>query len=296
MITNIQRFSLNDGPGIRTTVFFKGCNLSCKWCHNPETLSLTPQLLVYPDKCMGCGACMQVCPKGALQVVEGKITLDRKLCDNCGKCTGVCFSGTLEMAGTEMSVSDMMWEIEQDIPYYNRSGGGVTLSGGEVLLQPELARELLKACKEKGIHTAIETNLCYDFGVLEYLAPYLDLIMADINVYDNDLHKEMTGQGNDLIFDNVRRLDELDIPYILRTPVIPGVNDNEKEISALSRLAGEGKNLLYYELLNFNPLGGSKYDGLDMENHFYEARPLPEARLEDLKNIALQNCASVRVG
>ncbi|MGI5851378.1 MAG: glycyl-radical enzyme activating protein, partial [Caldicoprobacterales bacterium] len=164
MITNIQRFSLNDGPGIRTTVFFKGCNLSCKWCHNPETLSLTPQLLVYPDKCMGCGACMKVCPKGALQVVEGKITLDRELCDNCGECTKVCFSGALEMAGMETSVADMMCEIEQDMAYYNRSGGGVTLSGGEVLLQPDLARELLKACKEKGIETAIETNLCYDFS------------------------------------------------------------------------------------------------------------------------------------
>lgn len=294
VLTAIQRFSLHDGPGIRSTVFFKGCNMRCAWCHNPETLRVEPEVLYYRSKCVGCGACAQVCPSH--RVEEGKMVYDRALCGDHGACAQVCFSGALEVCGKESTVQDVLHEVMQDADYYAQSGGGVTLSGGEVLLQPQFAAQLLSALHQQGIHTAIESNLNVDFSVLEALLPDLDLVMCDLKLWDEDAHRKWTGAGNARILENIARLSSSGKPFIVRTPVIPGVNDKEEEISAIAGFIGRLPGLVYYELLNFNPLGGSKYQALDVENVFADARPLPEERMQALAAAGQAACPSVRVG
>ena len=294
VLTAIQRFSLHDGPGIRSTVFFKGCNMRCAWCHNPETLRVEPEVLYYRSKCVGCGACAQVCPSH--RVEGGKMVYDRAACADHGACAQVCFSGALEMCGKEYTVQDVLHEVMQDVDYYAQSGGGVTLSGGEVLLQPQFAAELLSALHKEGVHTAIESNLNVDFSTLEALLPDLDLVMCDLKLWDEDAHRRWTGAGNARIRENIARLSRSGKPFIVRTPVIPGVNDSEAEIAAIAGFVGQLPGLAYYELLNFNPLGGSKYQALDVDNAFAGARPLYEERMQALQAAAQAVCPSVRVG
>ena len=294
VLTTIQRFSLHDGPGIRSTVFFKGCNMRCKWCHNPETLTMEPEVLYYKIKCVGCGACAAVCPSHS--VVDGKMVYDRAKCDDAHQCADVCFSGALETCGKEYSVEDVLFEVMQDVDYYKQSGGGVTLSGGEVLLQPEFAGKVLAALKEKGVSTAIETNMNVDWSIIEALLPNVDLVMCDLKTWDSGLHKTWTGVGNERIRENIEKLGASGKPVILRTPIIPGVNDNGQEIGAIAAFAAKLPGLKYYELLNFKPLGNSKYAALDAENAFVSARPLPEDKLNALADAARAACPAVRVG
>ena len=294
VLTTIQRFSLHDGPGIRSTVFFKGCNMRCKWCHNPETLTMSPEVLYYKIKCVGCGACAAVCEGHS--VVDGKMVYDRAKCSADFKCADACFSGALEICGKEYSVDDVLFEVMQDEDYYKQSGGGVTLSGGEVLLQPQFAGELLKALKAKGISTAIETNMNVDWKTIEALLPDVDLVMCDLKTWCSDLHKEYTGVGNERIKENIAKLSATGKPVIVRTPIIPGVNDNAEEIGAIAAFVAQLPNLMYYELLNFNPLGHSKYAALDADNAFVSARPRPEEKLNALADAARAACGKVRVG
>ena len=291
MITDIQRFSLNDGPGIRTTVFFKGCNAKCAWCHNPETLSMEPVVMSYPDKCIGCGFCVKcdpeavkegLPPKGARRTVEAACR---------------CVTGALSIAGREMSVEEILAQIRQDRMYYETSGGGVTLSGGEVMMQPEFAAALLKACHAEGFCTAVETNLMYDFGRLEQTFDDLDLIMADIKLLNDEKHRRYVGVSNAIVMENVKKLGRSGKPFILRTPLIPGVNDDADEISSISAFIAENApNVMYYELLNLNPLGASKYEALGTDNMFRDTKPLSNDAIDALKEKAQATGIPVRVG
>ena len=286
MITDIQRFSLNDGPGIRTTVFLKGCNLHCAWCHNPETIRKKNELMVYPANCIGCGHCVPVCPSGARSIAAGVLQFDRSRCTACGACAAVCFPGALKMAGRSVSVAEVMGEILQDRAYYADSGGGVTLSGGELFCQAEFADALIDACREEKIPVAVETNLNWQFESVRPILEKLDLIMFDVKIFDYVEHKRWTGVENAELLDNARRLDTLDRPLIARTPLIPGATDSAENIRAIAGFLRNFRNLRCYELLNFNPLGESKYRALEEKNPFVSARPLKPEALNRLREAA----------
>jgi pyruvate formate lyase activating enzyme len=282
-ITEIQRFSVHDGPGIRTTVFFKGCNLRCFWCHNPETHAATPELQLYPERCIACGACLTACERGCHEQANGIRVFHRERCAACGRCADECFAEALVLVGREVSVDDVMAEVLADRPFYENSGGGITLSGGEPLLQAEFAEALLRACHAEGIHTAVETAAQLPWATIEPLLPLVDLVMLDIKALDEDVHRHATGAGNRRILENARRLGERGKPLIVRTPVIPGVNDSPEAIGAIAAFAATLPSLLYYELLPFHPMAAGKYDSMERA---YAARELPRPSAEQMEALS----------
>ena len=294
LITDIQRFSLNDGPGIRTTVFFKGCNMRCLWCHNPETLSMGADLMFYPSKCIGCGKCLSACPVGAHTVENGMHVIDRKRCVKCGKCASVCYAEALVMSGREMTVAQIMDEVRQDKAYYDASGGGVTLSGGEVLCHVEFAAELARACRQEGISVAIETNLSLPYEQIEPLLRETDVLMADLKLFDDGQHRKYTGLSNRTTIENLQCLQN--IPMIVRTPLIPGVTATRENLRAIATFLADKEKLTYYQLLNFNPLGASKYRGLDAENAFADARPFTDEQMRAFGEMLSDIPVNVKVG
>lgn len=242
IITDIGRASIHDGDGFRTTVFFKGCPLNCVWCHNPECISFEPQEMFYPEKCIGCN----MCDKG-------------------------CFSGARVMCGRSMSADEVMSQIELDMPYYGENGG-VTFTGGEAFAQPEFLNSLVDLCKAKGINTAAETSL-YIFK--EEIIKKLDFIMTDLKIWDDENHIKHTGVSNKTIKENFKKLDKLGVPFIVRTPLIPGITDNAYNISNIRDFIKGFKNVKKYELLPYNPLGNSKLKALGMEEKIFEAGETP---------------------
>ncbi len=258
MIFDLQHFSLQDGEGIRTTVFLKGCNLHCFWCHNPESQSPLPELAFYPDRCIRCSACLQVCPAKK----DGRLALHTQECTRCGGCAEECYAGALQLMGKEMSVEDIIKDILQDKDMYLSSGGGVTFSGGEPFMQPELLRQLLQACRQNGISTAVESALCIPYQVLEPLLPLIDRIICDIKTADCDAHRRATGQPNTLILQNIRRLACDGNSLLIRTPVIPGFNDAPEAIAAIASFVASLPGQHRYELLPFRNLCKGKYTAL----------------------------------
>ena len=296
LVTDIQRFSLNDGPGIRTTVFLKGCNMKCSWCHNPETISHKKELMFYKNKCIGCGRCFNTCPSGVHSVVDGVHVIDREKCTLCGKCVELCYAEALVFSASEKTSDEVMFEVLQDKIYYDESNGGVTLSGGEVTCQKDFALEIIEKCKQNGIKTAIETNLLLPFEQIKDLLAAVDLVMFDIKIFDSDEHKKHTLVDNKQILENVKKLDKLGVPFIVRTPLIPDVTDSIENLSAIAEYISETKNLLYYEILNFNPLGASKYESLAKNNEFAAAKPFVNTKLDELAKQLEKFNVKVKVG
>lgn len=286
MVTKVQRMSIHDGPGIRTTLFLKGCNFRCRWCHNPETWRREAQLERIAERCIACGACVPVCRTGALRPEEGGIGIDRERCDACGLCAAVCPARAMHLVGREVSADGLMRELRRDVPYFEESGGGVTLSGGEPLLQPAFVREVLSRCRAEGIPTAVETNLSVPSELIEELLPLVGLWMCDLKLADDSRHRRWTGMSNARTVANLRLLGERGVPLIVRTPVVPGVNDTPEAIGAVCALLKDLEGLLYYELLGFHTLGADKYACLGMENPMPGAEPLPPERLERLREAA----------
>ncbi len=271
IITDIQKFSVHDGPGIRTTVFLKGCSNRCAWCHNPETFSRAPQLEYFPERCTACGKCFEACPNGVHEIRGGRHLVRKERCSNCMKCTEACYSNALVASGKEVTAGEVMEQLRMDLPYYNRSGGGITLSGGEPVLQWEFAREILISCKEEGIHTALQTAGNYKFAHLEELLPYLDLVMYDIKAFSEELYQKVIRGDRRRILGNLKELDRRGLPVIVRTPVVGTVNDTEAEIEAIAGYLTDMTHLVHYMLLPYHGLGKVKYDALGLEyNHdFY---------------------------
>ena len=289
LITEIERFALNDGPGIRTTVFFKGCNMNCRWCHNPETIRQGRDLLYYASKCIGCFKCVYACPSKAQKRINNVHVFYPNICVKCGKCADLCYAGAMAMCGKKYTVDDVMSEIVQDKPYYASSGGGVTLSGGEVLCQSEFASALTDACHKEGVSVGVETNLNFPWDSVKDVLDAVDLIMCDVKLIDSEEHKKQTGVGNETILENVRRVAKMHKPFIVRTPLVPGVTDNEENVVGIAKFLKEidvDGSMMYYELLNFNPLGAAKYAALSRKNEFADAKPLKKDRVRELASAA----------
>ena len=288
-VFNIQRFSIHDGPGIRTTVFLKGCSLRCFWCHNPEGVRLKHEIQFFPDRCIGCDACISACEHGANTVVDGVRRYDRDLCVVCGKCVDTCYAGARVLTGNDMTVEKVVEEALRDRAFYETSKGGVTLSGGEPALQHEFSREVLRQLQAAGIHTAIETCGNVPWEHLDELMPFTDLIMMDLKQMDSARHRAATGAPNERILANARRLAQTGKPILFRTPVIPTVNDAPEDIAAIAdfvvELNGlrEGGEPLGLELLAFHRLAADKYRSLGLD---YKARDLNPPTKEHMAALA----------
>ncbi|MDR3147537.1 MAG: glycyl-radical enzyme activating protein, partial [Treponema sp.] len=262
LIFDIQRFSLHDGPGIRTNVFLKGCPLDCAWCHNPESKDPAPELAYYPGKCILCGACAGACPKGLHRLGEEGHSLTRAACTRCGACAEACVTGALALIGRSISAGEALAEVKRDDVFYRSSGGGMTVSGGEPFFQGEFTLALLRLAKGAGLHTCVETSGAAPFELLREAAPLTDLFLYDVKETDAERHRIFTGAPNAVILDNLEKLDRLGSPTILRCPVIPGCNDREDHFRGIGAIAGRLGNIRGIEIEPYHPLGISKAEAI----------------------------------
>ncbi len=295
LVFNIQRFSVNDGPGIRTIVFLNGCPLRCKWCCNPESQELNPVVMFKAQNCVGCKNCEVVCPTGASNLnVPGKI--DHSKCIACGKCVDVCYHRALEMSGTKMTVEELMIELYKDRVAYRRSGGGITVSGGEAMMQPEFLVELLKTCKSLGWHTAIETTGYTTTEVLDTVLPWLDLVMMDIKHIDPETHKKFTGVDNMRILENALYISKKAKEMIIRVPVIPGFNADKNVIAGIAKFTTYLENVKELHLLPYHELGANKYDMLGKEYELANVKSPEKQFMDELKAIVEEEGLICKIG
>lgn len=258
IIFDIQRCSLYDGPGIRTTVFLKGCPLRCKWCHNPESQDYQPEIMFFEEKCAFCSACTAACKAGSHNIADGKHIYDRSRCEKCGLCVKTCPYEVLQWKGKELGIDEVLSEVEKDWDYYLNSGGGVTLSGGEPMAQFEFALALLSAVKTMGIHTCMETCGFAPLENFKRILSQVDIFLFDYKATNPEIHKELTGVTNDLILSNLDHIYSNGRPIILRCPLIPGVNDSDEHLWGIARLSDKYPNLAGIEIMAYHNMGISK--------------------------------------
>lgn len=279
-VFDIQRFSLDDGPGIRTVVFLQGCNQKCPWCHNPESLGRKPVIMHVESRCTLCGRCAAVCPEGAVSLKNGRYIVDHNLCTVCGKCVEACLSGSCRRSGTMYTPEEVMKEVRKDKDFYLESGGGLTLSGGEPSLQSEFAAEILKKCKEEDINTAIETNGNLNLDVYRSLEPFLDAVMLDLKHADPVKHEKFIGCGNTNAIATLKYFAEKKFVEV-RVPVIPGFNDTSSELQDIVDIASEsGAKLMRF--LPYHIYGIGKYHELGQKYEFGITEPVGMETLKDL--------------
>jgi pyruvate formate lyase activating enzyme len=258
LIFDIQRASLHDGPGIRTTVFFKGCPLQCYWCHNPESISYQPQVSFNWEKCASCFSCVDACENGAHQVKDGTHILVRALCVACGTCLDYCTHDALKMVGEQWTVKQVMAEVERDFDYFENSGGGITLSGGEPMGQFDFALAILQACQERGIQTCVETSGFAPQRKYHEILPFVDLFLFDYKVTEPDSHQNLIGVPNNLILSNLDDIYKQGASIILRCPLIPGVNDTPRHLEGIAKISEKYPNLESLEIMAYHDLGRDK--------------------------------------
>ncbi|MCK5251242.1 MAG: glycyl-radical enzyme activating protein [Spirochaetaceae bacterium] len=296
-VFDIERYATEDGPGIRSVVFFKGCNLRCHWCQNPESHSSSSQIMYYRKQCISCGRCVEACHTDAIHDAQPfRFVTDHVKCDLCGKCIDVCFTNSRKIIGRQIPLDEIMGELRKDKPFYDESGGGVTFSGGEPLLQAEAVQYLARSCREEGINTALETAGFVPWSVFEKIHPWLNLLYIDLKHIDTDTHRMYTGVPIEPILENIRRAGEIFENIIVRIAVIPGVNDSpDIQRRMLGFLAGETA-VRNVELLPFHRLGLAKYEGLGMRYAMENADNMRKSDCEPFAVIGRGMGLKIRVG
>lgn len=290
MVLDILRFSLHDGPGIRTTVFLKGCPLKCLWCHNPESISPSPEIGYFSNRCIHCGACSEVCPTNAQSMENGLHVYNRELCMNCYKCVDACSFDSLRIYGHEMSVQEVLEEVEKDKNYYIESGGGITVSGGEPLFQPQFTMEILKGAKVCGIHTCIETSGFASISVLKKVLPFTDYFLFDYKASE-DRHQSLTGVKYGTILQNLEYLMSKDVSIELRCPLIPGINDSPKYLLGIAELTSKFGKSLPIRIMPYHNTGNGKLERFGYIKQMKDIENLSEKQVQkwlyELKNLGV---------
>ena len=298
VIFNVQHYSIHDGPGIRTTVFLKGCPLRCLWCQNPESQVVHPELFFNAERCQGCGKCVQVCPEHAIEIVDGKSRTNRALCKTSGECAQVCPNDARNIMGKYVTASEVFKQVAADAIFYQRSGGGMTLSGGEPLNQPQFAITLLQLCHDSAIHTTIDTCGYASWESARRVLEQVDLVLYDFKHMDPVAHKKLTGVSNDLILDNAKKIrQELNLPMLARVPIAPGLNDSVENIQATAKfIATELDDSVRVHLLPYHRLGEAKYERLEKSSQSVSLDPPSDEHVLELQKIVESFGLSVVIG
>jgi len=295
LIFDIKRFAVHDGPGIRTTIFLKGCPLSCWWCHNPEGLLNQKEIIYYDYKCMNCGKCTDICSLDAIKKNDTNNIRNQVLCESCGKCVEVCPTASQQLIGKQYSTEEIINEIEKDLVYFKSSSGGVTFSGGEPLMQPIFLKDVLKQCKNKGIHTALDTSGYTSKYILNSIINYVDLFLYDVKIIDNNQHEKYTGVSNKIIFKNLKTLESNKKNIILRFTIVKGITDTRENINSVLNLVSSLKKIYQIDLLTFHNVK-EKYFRLGKEYKLNNMLSPTNDEISDIKDQFLQRGFNVRIG
>ncbi len=280
---NIKKFSIHDGPGIRTTVFFKGCPLNCLWCHNPESQSPQPEIHYFEKRCIQCGDCAKACPNHAISFINGIRAWDSDLCQLCGTCAEACPTEAIQLIGEKSDIDKIMEEVEKDIIYYDQSGGGVTFSGGEPLQQVDFLRALLKRCKDYEIHTAVDTSGFAPWTRFEKILPYTDLFLYDLKLMDDEKHRQFTGVSNQVILQNLRKLDGTQAQIRVRIPIIPSINADEENLRNTALFLSTLENIQKVDLLPYHNIASDKYQRM---GHKYALKDVKTPSAKEMQTLA----------
>lgn len=285
LIFDIKKFAIHDGPGLRTTVFFKGCPLNCLLCHNPESQSFEPEIWLRDERCIQCDDCLEVCEQGAISLKEGWPYIDREKCNLSGICVDTCPVAAIEIIGTRMTVDHVISEIQKDSIFYDESGGGVTFSGGEPLSQPDFLLELLRACRRQEIRTTLDTCGFAPPEVFQKISSLVDLTLYDLKVLDNERHREFTGVSNELIVENIRWLSEQGHPAIVRFPPVPGITDDEENVRSLGEFISSLSTIDRIDILPYHMIGVGKYARLDRDYKLSETKVPTSPKIAEIAGI-----------
>jgi pyruvate formate lyase activating enzyme len=297
IIFDVKRYAIHDGPGIRTTVFLKGCPLQCRWCQNPEGIEPGPEIFMRQKRCAeDCDACVSACPKGAVSKNGNSIDIDREKCDFCRKCEDACVYDALEIVGREVTVAQVLEEIERDRVFFDESGGGITFSGGEPLMQLEFLEALLTQIKKKEIHVTLDTSGYVSFQDLKKVSDQVDLFLYDLKFMDDEKHKKYTGVSNRSILENLQKLTEMGKAVAVRIPLISGINDDDQNIEALTVFLRDLKNVQHISLLPYHSGGRGKYRNLRKQDSLRTFQPPSVKRMGEIEKILTGSGFSVKTG
>jgi len=296
LVLSIARMTIHNGPGIRTLILFKGCPLRCLWCSTPEAQKDEAEIALYSVRCIHCEQCVPVCPTNAINLTGETVNINRAMCNSCGKCTQVCYTEAIKLLGQEMTIEELLTEAKKDATVYKHSRGGVTISGGEPLLNPEFTQELLRAFKEENISVGVDTCGHVPWTNIEKVLPYIDFFLWDIKHMNGEEHRKFTGVSNKLILSNARSVSERNVPLYIRVPVIPGYNDSEENIRATCEFARDLSSLVNIDLLPLHHLGKARYDSLNRAYPIADIPLIPDSVLHNIKRLVESyqlNCSIV---